>query len=252
MKGFIQEENIYFNYYDFEYYFMTEDNDGNIIEMEITNDDQPVPLLEGIIEVETVRKETKVHYHIIDRNKRILTDYMGFYGTIPISLKKPKTLEAVKKSIPDHVQKFLKNGKSVKYFFQNDFVRKELFQDSEEVPVIQLEDGRKMIQCWIMISSDLSEKFYYRQNFFWNLVTCIGFLLCIIMNVMICIFWYYDSKGKPGPYAKGEGYLIVFLDFMAVFLSRLIALAGATAFAGGFLFCFFISIESFLKKLWLK
>ena len=152
-----------------EYYFKTMDNIGDIIEVEITSDDQFIPLLEGRIDVKTILKETKVTFQIIDEAKEKIESYLDFDSTIPISSKKPKTLEDVKRTIPDYVQNFLKNGKSIKYFFEEQqddvgLVNKELFLDSAEVPLVESEDGSKVIKCLIMISSDLSMKYKLRQN----------------------------------------------------------------------------------------
>ena len=240
VKDFIQEENIYFQCHKFEYYFMTRDKDGNVIDIEITNDDQPIPLLEGVIKVKTIQKKTEVQFRIIDKTKRWVAQYLDFIETIPISLKKPKTLETVKRAIPDYVQKFLKNGKSVKYFFEYGYVRKELSLDSAEVPVVELPDGKKAILCWIMISPDLCQKFHYRQNCFWYLVTCLGFLLCIIMIVIMGIDIPNDIIVKKG------GYMMAYLDFVAMCL-LIMPLAALLWWA------FFVFIEeNFLKKLFLK
>ena len=237
VKDFIQEENIYFKCHNFEYYFMTRDKDGNVIDIEITNDDQPIPLLEGVIEVKTIQKKTEVQFRIIDKTKRWVAQYLDFVETIPISLKKPKTLETVKMAIPDYVQKFLKNGKSVKYFFEYGYVRKELSLDSAEVPVIELTDGRKAILCWIMISPDLCQKFHYRQNCFWYSVTCLGFLLCIIMIIGI---------NPNNDIIVKKGYMTAYLDFVAMCLI-LMPIAALLWWA------FFVFIEeNFLKKLFLR
>ena len=239
VKDFIQEENIYFECHKFEYYFMTRDKDGNIIDIEITNDDQPIPLLDGVIEVETIQKKTEVQFRIIDKTKRWVAQYLDFVETIPISLKKPKTLENVKRAIPDYVQKFLKNGKSVKYFFEYGYVRKELSLESAEVPVVELPDGKKVILCWIMISPDLCQKFHYRQNCFWYLVTCLGFLLCITMIVIMGI-------DIPNGIIVKKGYMMAYLDFVAMFLI-LMPIAALLWWA------FFVFIEeNFLKKLFLR
>ena len=187
---------------------MTRDKDGNVIDIEITSDDQPIPLLEGRIEVTTILKETKVTFQIIDDAKEKLenfwqTDLFDFDTTIPISSKKPKTLEDVRRTIPDHMQNFLKNGKSIKYFFEEEqddvgFVKKELFLDSAEVPLVESTDESKVIKCWIMISSDLSKKFKLRQQFLERPVLAIVFLMCIIIDVYLCIQVYYSRESIEG------------------------------------------------------
>ena len=195
---------------DLEYYFMTKNNKGDIIDIEIINDDQPIPLLEGGIEVKTIPKETKVTFQIIDETKMKIEEYLDFDTTIPISSKKTKTLEDVKRTIPDDIQNFLKNGKSIKFFFREEmdnigFVKKELFLDTAEVPLVESTDGSKVIKCWIMISSDLSKKFKLRQQGVRGPAATIVFLMCIVIDVYLCILIYYSRDTKN----DGEGRDIV-------------------------------------------
>ena len=193
VKNFIQKQHA-----DLEYYFKTKNNKGKIIEVEVTNDDQPIPLLEGMIKLKTIPKETKVYFQIIDENQETIEDYLDFNGTIPISSNKLKTLEDVKSLIPDYIQKFLNNGKSVKYFFEEEqedvgYVKKELFLDSAEVPLVELTNRTKVIECYIMISSDLSEKFKFRQKCLQYPVLSTVFLLWVLANIGFGFFLYFNK-----------------------------------------------------------
>ena len=205
VKDFIRKQSA-----DLEYYFKTKNNKGDVIEIEITNDDQPIPLLEGSIDVIAILKETEVTFRFIDEAKERIEYYLDFDTTIPISSKKTKTLEDVKRTIPDDIQNFLKNGKSIKFFFREEmdnigFVKKELFLDSAEVPLVESSNGRKMIQCWIMISSDLSKKFKLRQQGIEKPAVAIVLLMFIIIDVCLCILMYYSRETKN----DGEGRDIV-------------------------------------------
>ena len=205
VKDFIRKQSA-----DLEYYFKTKNNKGDIIEIEITNDDQPIPLLEGKIDVKTIMKETEVTFQIIDESKMIIEEYLDFDATIPISSKKAKTLEDVKRTIPDDMQNFLKKGQSIKYFFEEEqddmgFVKKEIFLDCTEVPLVESTDGSKVIKCWIMISSDLSKKFKLRQQGIEKPAVAIVLLMFIIIDVCLCILMYYSRETKN----DGEGRDIV-------------------------------------------
>ena len=250
VKDFIQKQSA-----DLEYHFKTKNNKGDIVEVEVTNDDQPIPLLEGRIVVKTILKETKVTFQIIDEDKRkieIFLNLMDFDSTIPISSKKPKTLEDVKRTIPDDMQNFLKNGQNIKFFFEEEqddvgFVKKEIFQDSTELPLVESTDGSKVIKCWIMISSDLSEKFQLRQRRIEMPVICVVLLLYFIISVYLCIQSLFLQETKEG----GEGRnIIVAVGFMLIII--LLILMGALPLGG--LICAFIkTIEyKFLKKYLLK
>ena len=236
---------------DLEYYFMTKNNKGDVIEIEIINDDQPIPLLEGSIKVKTISKKTKVNFQIIDEAKMKLDSFLEFDSTIPISSKKPKTLEDVRKAIPDYMQNFLKNGKSVKYFFEEEkedvgFVKKELFQDSVEVPLVT-DDGRKTIQCWIMISSDLSEKFQLRRNRIEMPVICMILLMCFIINVglFIKIFFIDETFVKEGKFKVGVPFILMPLSIIIFLLADFLIF--------GIMFLLFKKFEfKFLEKHLLK
>ena len=223
VKDFIQKQNT-----DLEYYFKTKDNKGKIIDVEVTNDDQPIPLLEGMIEVETIPKETEVYFQIVDEAKKKIEKYLNFDTTIPISLKKPKTLEDVRKAIPDYMQKFLNNGKSIKYFFEEEkenvgFVKKELFLDSAEVPLVELMDGSEVIECCIMISSDLSEKFKFRQKCLQYPVLSTAFLVWILANIGLG-FYLYLNKMPVNTHIDVRNMAFVFFLLVQIAFNLLILL----------------------------
>ena len=249
VKDFIQKQSA-----DLEYHFKTKNNKGDIVEVEVTNDDQPIPLLEGRIVVKTILKETKVTFQIIDEDKRkieIFLNLMDFDSTIPISSKKPKTLEDVKRTIPDDMQNFLKNGQNIKFFFEEEqddvgFVKKEIFQDSTEVPLVESTDGSKVIKCWIMISSDLSEKFELRQRRIEMPVICVVLLLYFIISVYLCIQSLLSREIK-----EGEERNIV-KDVVGLMFIILLLLMGTVPF-GGLIIAFIKTMEyKFLKKYLLK
>ena len=248
VKDFIQKQNT-----DLEYYFKTKDNKGKIIDVEVTNDDQPIPLLEGMIEVETIPKETEVYFQIVDEAKKKIEKYLNFDTTIPISLKKPKTLEDVRKAIPDYMQKFLNNGKSIKYFFEEEkenvgFVKKELFLDSAEVPLVELMDGSEVIECWIMISSDLSEKFKFRQKCLQYPVISTVFLVWILTQFGLGIFLYVN-KMPANTRENTDVRIMAFIVFLVVQMSFILLTSLPTLLFLQFLY----KMEGkFLKKHLLK
>ena len=169
-----------------EHYFKTKDPVGNIIYIEVDNDNQSIPLLDGMIELETVPRDTRVEYRVVDENRKEIT-YFRFaqkhiYGALPISMKKSKTLKDVKEAIPDLLQNMFKGAKSIKYFFEEDttnhgIVKKELILDFEEIPVIE---ERDKIICWIKISSDVSKKLKQREKF----LLYISFLCIFILFLL--------------------------------------------------------------------
>ena len=248
VKDFIQKQNT-----DLEYYFKTKDNKGKIINVEVTNDDQPIPLLEGMIEVETIPKETEVYFQIVDEAKKKIEKYLNFDTTIPISLKKPKTLEDVRKAIPDYMQKFLNNGKSIKYFFEEEkenvgFVKKELFLDSAEVPLVELMDGSEVIECCIMISSDLSEKFKFRQKCLQYPVISTVFLVWILTQFGLGIFLYVN-KMPANTRENTDVRIMAFIVFLVVQMSFILLTSLPTLLFLQFLY----KMEGkFLKKHLLK
>ena len=248
VKDFIQKQNT-----DLEYYFKTKDNKGKIIDVEVTNDDQPIPLLEGMIEVETIPKETEVYFQIVDEAKKKIEKYLNFDTTIPISLKKPKTLEDVRKAIPDYMQKFLNNGKSIKYFFEEEkenvgFVKKELFLDSAEVPLVELMDGSEVIECCIMISSDLSEKFKFRQKCLQYPVISTVFLVWILTQFGLGIFLYVN-KMPANTRENTDVRIMAFIVFLVVQMSFILLTSLPTLLFLQFLY----KMEGkFLKKHLLK
>ena len=155
---------------DLEHYYKTKDSIGNIICIEVENDKQSIPLLDGMIELETVPKTTKVEYRILDEKRNWITNFRLFhrkvYGVIPISMKKSKTLKDVKEAVPDFLQKPLQDGKSIKYLFEDEtindgVIKTELILDSEEIPVIK---DREKIICWIKVSSDVCKKLKQLTN----------------------------------------------------------------------------------------
>ena len=237
---------------DLEYYFMTKNNKGDVIEIEIINDDQPIPLLEGSIKVKTISKKTKVNFQIIDEAKMKLDSFLEFDSTIPISSKKPKTLEDVKRTIPDYIQNFLKNGQCIKYFFEEEqddvgFVRKELFLDSAEVPLVESADGRKTIQCWIMISSDLSQKFNLQRLRIEGPVGAIVLLMCMIIDVFLLIQIHNSRETNRGEEGRN-----IMVEIIGMLFFLLLILVGNVPFLG-LIYRFLKTMEfTFLKRHLLK
>ena len=62
-----------------EYYFKTKNDSGNIVLIEVYNDDQSIPLLDGMIKVETAPKKTEVCFRIRDETKQAWK--ILFWGT---------------------------------------------------------------------------------------------------------------------------------------------------------------------------
>ena len=173
---------------DLEYHFKTKDLDGKIITIEVESNNQPIPLLDGEIKVETVVKQTEVCFRIMDEQHRSVMKNLQYghleHGIIPISMKKSKTLADVKDTIPAFLKEAFQDGKSIKYFFEwydNDigFSRKELVHDTQEVP------GSRKIKCWIMVSSDVCEKLSQRTKF----ILLMTLYFCLQLGIM----FYHNS-----------------------------------------------------------
>ena len=182
---------------DLEHYYKTKDSIGNIIHVEVDNDNQLIPLLDGTIELETVPNNTKVEYRILDEKRNWITNFRLFhrkvYGVIPISMKKSKTLKDVKEAVSDFLQKPLQDGKSVKYLFEDEtinqgVIKTELFLDSEEIPVIK---DREKIICWIKVSFDVCKKLKQRTN-----LLRLKILLSILFALSVIYFsnYFYPSS----------------------------------------------------------
>ena len=175
---------------DLEYHFETKDLAGNSISVEVDNNYQPIPLIDGEIKVETVPKQTEVCFRILDENRRRIKNfYFGHLGhsIIPISRKKSKTLGDIKEAVPTFVQKLIKDGRRIKYFFERSdsnigICKKELVYDTDEVPIV---DGEKDITCWIMVSPDVCEKLTLR--------TCNIFLLLIFGSLFVILLVFGSS-----------------------------------------------------------
>ena len=108
-----------------EYYFKARDSTGNIIYTEIDDDKQSIPLLDGMIHLETVQSETIVNFHVLDETRYEITNFIWGsldHGVIPKSMKKSKTLRDVKNAIPGFLQEIFMEGKSIRYFFNEDTV----------------------------------------------------------------------------------------------------------------------------------
>ena len=177
---------------DLEHYYKTKDSIGNIIYIEVDNDNQSIPLLDGTIELETVPKITKVEYRILDEKRNWITNFRLFhrkvYGVIPISMKKSKTLKDVKEAVPNFLQKTLQDGKSIKYLFEDEtinhgVIKTELFLDFEEIPIIK---EREKIICWIKVSSDVCKKLKQRTN-----LLRLKILLSILFALSVTYFSNY-------------------------------------------------------------
>ena len=172
---------------DLEYHFKTKDLAGNTIFVEVDSYDQPIPLLDGEIKVETVPKQTEVCFRILDENRTRIINFYNYsleHGIIPISMKKSKTLADVKEALPTVLQTAfkVKDGKSVKYFFEteNDEIglcKKELVRDTDVVPVIE---GKDKIKCWIMVSPDVSENLSQQTTNLWLLL----FFKCLLLILL--------------------------------------------------------------------
>ena len=182
---------------DLEHYYKTKDSIGNIIYIEVDNEKQSIPLLDGTIELETVPKTTKVEYRILDEKRNWITNFRLFhrqvYGVIPISMKKSKTLKDVKEAVPDFLQKPLQDGKSIKYLFEDEtindgVIKTELILDSEEIPVIK---DREKIICWIKISADVFKKLKQLTN-----ILRLKILLSILFALSVTYFsnYFYPSS----------------------------------------------------------
>ena len=173
---------------DLEYHFKTKDLDGKIITIEVGSNNQPIPLLDGEIQVETVVKQTEVCFQIIDEKHKRVIKNLQFghleHGIIPISNMKSKTLADVKKVLPAFLKEAFNEGKSIRYFFKsydNDigYFKKELVHDTQEVP------RREKIRCWIMVSPDVCEKLCQRTKFL--------LLLAIFCCLSFGYMFYYNS-----------------------------------------------------------
>ena len=60
---------------DLEYHFETNDLAGNPISVEVDNNYQPIPMIDGEIKVETVPKQTEVCFRILDENRRRIKNF---------------------------------------------------------------------------------------------------------------------------------------------------------------------------------
>ena len=181
-----------------EYYFKARDSTGNIIYTEIDDDKQSIPLLDGMIILETVPSETKVYFQILDETRyEIKRFYWGphlRYRAIPKSVKKSKTLKDVKKAIPGFLQEIFNEGKSIRYFFNEDnvddgLIKKELFLDFEEIPVIE---GRDDIICSIIVSPDVRKKLGQLSNHLWLKILTSIFIL---VSIAFCSHYFYPNFG---------------------------------------------------------
>ena len=106
---------------DLEYHFKTKDLAGNTIFVEVDSYDQPIPLLDGEIKVETVPKQTEVCFRILDENRTRIINFYNYsleHGVIPISMKKSKTLADVKEALPTVLRTAFKQ---ICYLFGLDF-----------------------------------------------------------------------------------------------------------------------------------
>ena len=172
-----------------EYYFKTKNDSGNIVLIEVYNDDQSIPLLDGMIKVETAPKKTEVCFRIRDQKRNRLEKFCFGYlehGVIPKAMKKSKTLGDVKNVIPSFLQQILNGGRNVKYFFEEGTggVRKELIQDHEEIPII---NGRKKIICWIVVSPDICKKLNQRKVYIWLCtLSSLALILATGLSCSIC------------------------------------------------------------------
>ena len=175
---------------DLEYHFETKDLAGNPISVEVDNNYQPIPLINGEIKIETVPKQAEVCFRILDENRRRIKNfYFGHlaHSIIPISRKKSKTLGDIKEAVPIFVQKLIKDGRRIKYFFKRrdsniGFCKKELVYDTDEVPTV---NGETDITCWIMVSPDVCEKLTLR--------TCNIFLLLIFGSLFVILLVFGSS-----------------------------------------------------------
>ena len=182
-----------------EYYFETKDSDGNIILPEVENDTQSIPLLDGMIQLWTAPGYTSVYFSILDGKRyRITNFYFGIdkpHGYIPLSTYKPKTLKDVKEAIPEFLQKLPMEGKSIKYFFEerlsgNGMITKEVYLDSEEVPVI--EGCIDVIECLIMVSPDVCNKLGQRANYLW-IKAILSYFISILVGVWFANYFQPDN-----------------------------------------------------------
>ena len=173
---------------DLEYHFKTKDLDGKIITIEVASNNQPIPLLDGEIKVETVVKQTEVCFRIMDEKHKNVIKNLQFghleHGMIPISNMKSKTLANVKEVLPAFLQKAFQEGKNIRYFFtwydpDIGYFKKELVHDTQEVP------GSKKIRCWIMVSPDVCDKLSQRTKFL--------LLLAIFCCLSFGYMFYYNS-----------------------------------------------------------
>ena len=180
-----------------EYHFKTKDNEGNDTFIEVIDNLQAIPTLDGEIVVEAIPNETEVCFQIINDMEERFDEMRTLHkhGIIPISMKKSKTLKDVKNAIPVSLQKFLKNGESVKYFFDENkdevgLVKKELILDSTEVP--NSEEGNKM-KCYIMVSKDLSKKLSLQK---YLILTLVALLNLFVMVTLCFLIPYYLNQDK--------------------------------------------------------
>ena len=178
-----------------EYHFKTKDNEGNDTFIEVIDNLQAIPTLDGEIVVEAIPNETEVCFQIINDMEERFDEMRTLHkhGIIPISMKKSKTLKDVKNAIPVSLQKFLKNGESVKYFFDENkddvgLVKKELILESSEVP--NSEEGYK-IKCYIMVSKDLSKKLSVQKYF---IVTLVALLNLFVIFTLFFLIPYYLNQ----------------------------------------------------------
>ena len=201
---------------DLEHYYKTKDSIGNIIHIEVDNDNQSIPLLDGMIEVETFPRNTQVEFRIRDEYRNKIRSFCfaqpQICGVVPISMKKSKTLKDVKEAIPAFVRKIFEEGKSIKYFFRKDtanhgIIHKELILDTEEIPFIE---GKETIICWIKVSSDVSQKLGQLANRMW---LKLALSIIFAFSLAFCS-QYFDPSGRTP---------IIFLVLAIVYTSFVMA-----------------------------
>ena len=138
-------------------FFTIKDSKGDIDEILVESNDEPIPLIDGMVVLSNF-KEIEVCYQLIDDcgNRIDANKWHHFHGVIRIpSLKTPIKLENVKRAIPSDYKELL-DGEPARYLFTEGLVKKELINDLSE---ISIPNEEKKIKCQIMLSQNSIKKF---------------------------------------------------------------------------------------------
>ena len=204
------------------YFFTSKDSEGNIHEIRVTNDNEPIPLFDGMI-VLSHKHVVEVCYQLIDYcGNRIDENRSGHqHGMIRLpSLKIPVTLEDVKRVMPLYIKNIL-DGENARFLFMEDdatngLVKKELIIDFSEISVPEKE---KKIKCQIMLTQNSIKKYHHQRLCEVKLYSkLIMRNLCIFLVLFIsigCLKYFTDSYSPN----IGNGLLLLLSGFCAIFMS---------------------------------